>query len=105
MIKLLSDMGEHNIAVRFSEYERLDTIRTLAGKANWVWVDTFTRLPIDRKSYEELKEMSYKLCLVSPELQGQSKKIVEYQRELEKEQIIFDAICTKVYNIPLWRKE
>ena len=42
MIKLLSDLGEHNIALRFSELEGLDTIRNMAAKAKWVWVDCFS---------------------------------------------------------------
>ena len=50
MIKLLSDMGEHKIALRFSELEGLDTIRNMAGKADWIWVDCFTRLPIDKEA-------------------------------------------------------
>ena len=32
MIKLLSDMGERNIAIRFSEFEGMDTLRKMAGK-------------------------------------------------------------------------
>lgn len=103
MVKLLTDMGEHNVALRFSEFEGLDTIRNMAGKADWVWVDCFTRLPIDRKQYEELKKMGYKLCMVSPELEGQPEKIELYRDELIGKKICMDAICTKSYNIKKWR--
>lgn len=102
MIKLLSDMGETNIALRFSELEGLDTIRNMAGKARWVWVDCFTRLPIDRDSYTELKALGYKLCMVSPELEGQPEKIEEYRDYLNDEGIVMDAVCTKTYQMEKW---
>ncbi len=103
MIKLLSDMGERNIAVRFSEYEGMDTVRTMAGKVKWIWVDTFTKLPIDKALFDEMKKLGYKLCLVSPELQGQAEKIESYKEQCKKMGISFDAICTKSYNIQKWR--
>lgn len=103
MIKLLSDMGERNIAVRFSEYEGMDTVRAMAGRIDWVWVDSFTRLPLDRSVFGEMKALGYKLCLVSPELQGQPEKIPAYKKLLSDEGIEFDAICTKSYNIAAWR--
>lgn len=105
MIKLLSDMGERNIALRYSEFEGLDTIRNMAGKAGWVWVDCFTRLPIDKKTYAELKAMDYKICIVSPELEGQSEKIEIYRDKLLHEGILMDAVCTKAYNIDKWSGE
>lgn len=80
MIKLLSDLGEHNIALRFSELEGLDTIRNMAGKAKWVWVDCFSRLPIDKQSYQELKNMGYQLCMVFIRL-SYHKMIVSRRRE------------------------
>lgn len=102
MIKLLSDMGEHKIALRFSELEGLDTIRNMAGKADWIWVDCFTRLPIDKESYAELKALGYKLCMVSPELEGQPEKLEEYKKFLEENEIVMDAVCTKFYNFKRW---
>lgn len=104
MIKLLSDMGESNIALRFSEYEGMDTLRTMAGKVKWVWVDTFTKLPIDRAAYEEMKKMGYQICLVSPELQGQPEKLEEYAFRIKQDSIMVDAICTKEYNIDRWKE-
>lgn len=103
MIKLLTDRGERNIALRFSELEGLDTIRNMTGKADWVWVDCFTRLPINKEIYRELKRLGYKLCMVSPELEGQPEKIEEYKEYLEREGIAMDAVCTKEYNIAKWR--
>ncbi|NBH34055.1 hypothetical protein D3Z58_10925 [Clostridiaceae bacterium] len=105
MIKLLSDLGEHNIALRFSELEGLDTIRNMAGKAKWVWVDCFSRLPIDKQSYQELKNMGYQLCMVSPELEGQPEKLSLYREQLSQEGIVMDAVCSKIYNVKFWVNE
>jgi hypothetical protein len=103
MIKLLSDQGVKNIALRYSEYEGLDTLEKMQGKVDWVWVDCFTKLPIDNEIYKKIKNMGYKLCLVSPELQGQPEKIELYAKQIKDEKIEFDAICTKEYNVGKWR--
>ena len=102
MIHLLSGQGEEKMAVRFSEFEGLDTVFAVKGRVRWVWVDCFTRLPIDRGSYSALKDAGFKLCLVSPELQGRDADIEKYREYLEREKIVFDAVCTKLYNIPRW---
>lgn len=104
MVKLLSDCGERNIAVRYSEYEGLDTLKNMAGKVDWIWVDTFTKLPLDKSTYNFIKEMGYKICLVSPELQLQPEKLVIYAEQIRMEHMRFDAICTKAYNIDKWKK-
>lgn len=102
MIKLLTDMGVKQVALRFSELEGLDTIRNMAGRARWVWVDCFTKIPIDRESFKELKALGYKLCFVSPELEGQEEKLAEYKEYIREQGIVFDAVCTKSYHIKDW---
>lgn len=103
MIKLLSDQGENKIALRFSEFEGLDTLVAMQGKIQWVWVDCFSMLPLDKDIYKKIKELGYKICIVSPELQGQPEKMVEYKEQLRKGNIQPDAICTKLYNISKWQ--
>lgn len=102
MIYLLSKESESNVALRFSEYEGLDTILNMKGLIKWVWVDCFRRLPITFESYTLLKNSGFKLCLVSPELQGQAEKIEQYKAYLESQQIEFDAICCKTHNKQRW---
>ena len=104
MIKLLSEEGERNMALRFSEFEGMDTLKTMQGRVDWVWIDCFSRLPIDAKIYKEIKGMNYKTCLVSPELQARPKDLEAYKKYLAEQGIVFDAICTKSYNIEVWRK-
>jgi hypothetical protein len=103
MIYLLSSQGEKRIALRYSEFEGLDTIRAMAGKVDWVWVDCFTLLPINHEIFLELKALGYKICLVSPELQGRPEDIEVYKRQSYDEKIEWDAICTKFYNIERWK--
>lgn len=102
MIYLMSDKGIREFALRFSEFEGLDTIWTMQNRVDWIWVDCFTRLPIDSRNFAALKKAGFKLCLVSPELQGRDADIEPYRRYLDREGIIFDAICTKHYNIERW---
>ena len=94
-------IGEKRTSIRVSEYESIETALKLSGKAEWVWVDFFNYFPLDYKSFLKLKEARFKLCLVSPELQGHSyKKVDHLKNEIKKMQINFDAVCTK--NPNLW---
>ena len=102
MIYLLSKSTEKNIALRFSEFEGLDTILNMENKVEWVWVDCFSKLPLDIENFKILKNKGFKLCLVSPELQAQPEKIEEYRYYLSQNHIVLDAICTKFKNIKLW---
>jgi len=102
MINSLSLKGEKNIALRFSEFEGIDTLCSMAGKVNWIWVDCFSKLPITSNNYKILKDLKLKLCLVSPELQNQDSKVQSYKHYLQQEGIIFDAVCSKLHNINKW---
>ena len=96
-------MGESRTSIRISEYESIETALKLSGKVNWIWIDYFNYLPIDYESYCKLKNGGFKLCLVSPELQGHNtSKILSLKEELNREKIILDAVCTK--NPNLWRE-
>jgi hypothetical protein len=102
MTVALSSQGVRAIALRFSEFEGLDTILNMAGRVDWVWVDCFSRLPLDRASYRRLKEANFKLCLVSPDLVGRPDDIPRYREWLEKEGVQLDAVCAKRPNMRLW---
>jgi len=93
MIRQLVAGGEHRIAVRFSEFEPIEGPLALAGQVDWVWVDCFTRLPLDDEAYARLSE-HFKICIVSPELEGHDLgRIPEFVGQLEPYTI--DAVCTK----------
>ncbi len=102
MIWTLSNQGEKNIALRISEVEGMDTARNMSGKVEWIWVDCFSKIPITKTDEEELHSLGYKLCFVSPELEGRDEDIEKYKTQIDEEDIIFDSICTKAYNISRW---
>ena len=89
--------GESRSAARFSEFESIDTVMSLSGLIDWVWVDCFTKFTLTRKDYDRLKKANFKICLVSPELQGRNAEIEIHQmiQILKSESISPDAVCTK----------
>jgi len=100
MIRELIRLGEHKIAVRYSEYEPIEYAMSLAKQVDWVWVDCFNDLPLDDESYNRLKE-HFKICIVSPELQKHSLDLIEsFVQKIGDFEI--DAVCTK--RPDLWEK-
>ncbi len=99
-----SKLGEHHCAVRVSEFESIETALSLAGKIDWVWVDCFTKFPLAGIDAKRLQDAGFKLCLVSPELQGRpaDSAIPELAKLLNERHITADAICTK--NPELWKE-
>lgn len=86
--------GEKRFAVRYSEVEPLEAVMAWKGLAEWVWVDCFTTFPGSPETFRMLSE-SFKICLVSPELQGHSAEAdLELRRALEGR--TYHAVCTKL---------
>jgi len=93
-----SNINEKRCAVRVSEFESIDTAITLANKIDWVWVDCFTRFPLTTDQAEKLQtELKFKLCFVSPELQGRTEieHVKEFIQGIKLLGIKGDAVCTK----------
>ncbi len=99
--------GESRSAVRVSEFEAVDTALTLAGKIRWVWVDCFTRFPLDEAAARRLKAAGFALCLVSPELQGRfdEAEILDIRRRFAAFGFEPDAVCTKLAMVGAWSRE
>jgi hypothetical protein len=88
-----ANKGVHQIAVRFSEFEPIEFALAFANKVDWVWVDCFNDLPLNQAVYKQLKK-HFKICLVSPELQGYPVAQIEvFKKQIKGMQI--DAVCTK----------
>ena len=94
--------GESRCAVRVSEYEDINTALLLEGLIDWVWVDCFTHFPLSKKKAEQLQNAGFKLCIVSPELQGRSElsQVINFRNQIELLGIKGDAVCTK--HADLW---
>lgn len=97
-------LGERRCAVRISEFESLETALKLSGKIDWVWVDCFNHFPLTGNDAKRLQDHGFKLCLVSPELQGRPAQIgiPEMADILQMRSIKPEAICTK--NPTLWQE-
>lgn len=91
--KRYSNFSPSNLAVRFSEYEPSQYALSFQNKAKWLWVDCFRNWPIKEIQKEEL-DQKFKICLVSPELQGHP---VDYIPIWKKKLGTLDiaAVCTK----------
>jgi len=89
--------GERRCAVRVSEYESIETALSLTGLIDWVWVDVFTRFALTGREAARLKAAGFRLCLVSPELQGRwdEREIDDIKATCMREGIELDAVCTK----------
>lgn len=92
-----SRRGEHRCAARVSEFESIETAMSLAGQIDWVWVDCFTRFPLDGVGAKRLQNAGFKLCLVSPELQGRAAEveIPALASLLQDLGVQPDSVCTK----------
>lgn len=89
--------GERRCAVRLSEYESIQTVISLAGMVDWVWVDCFSDLPLNGEEADLLQQNGFKLCFVSPELQGRMGRqdVTDFQQKMGQLGIKGDAVCTK----------
>ena len=103
MITKLIKAGEDQLAIRYSEYESIETAFKLAGKVNWIWVDVFTHMPMKKDLCQLIHEKDYQTCLVSPELVGRPSEIEAYAEIIKEQAIKFDAICTKSHEIDRWK--
>jgi hypothetical protein len=88
--------GEHRCAVRVSEFESPETALSLKGMVDWIWVDYFSGFPLDAEAWSRLVDAGFRMCLVSPELQGfDALEIAKLRDLLAKSGMMPDAVCTK----------
>ena len=83
---------QRNIAIRFSEIEPISNAKILHKYFNWIWIDTITKLPVNKNNLKIIKK--YNSCLVCPERWGRSKEIKSYWKKLIKLKFIPNAVMT-----------
>jgi hypothetical protein len=103
MMNKLAQAGERRFAVRYSELESITSVLHWSGIAQWVWIDCFYTYIITEFIANQLRQAGFKLCLVSPELQGRPQDIPKYIEHLHKHNVRVDAICTKLHNFESWK--
>ncbi len=90
----LARAGETRVAVRYSEVEPIEAVLAWVGKAQWVWVDCFRDYPGDATAWTRLAA-HFRLCLVSPELQGHD----EHRSAALRASLVgrpYHAVCSKL---------
>ena len=92
--------GQKNIAVRFSEYEDIAIAKQFKNKLNWIWIDTATKLPINKKNVIMIK--NFKSCLVCPERWGRIKDIIKYKNIMKKLNFYPNAVMTSYDCLKYW---
>ena len=103
LIKTLNS-NETRCAIRFSEYEDIRTINNLKKKINWVWVDHFSKFPLNKSTSDNLNKKKIKICIVSPEIVKKTSvnSLKKLKNSIQKKNIHIDAVCTK--NPEIWNK-
>jgi hypothetical protein len=94
--------GQKNIAVRFSEYENLYLTKYFIGKLNWVWIDTVTKLPINKNNTIILSK--FQSCIVCPERWGRKKDIKLYKKKLHELRFKPTSVMTSLNCVNEWIK-
>lgn len=100
--KTTRQMKFKKVAVRFSEAEPIEFALAHKGMLDFVWVDTNTKLPLDKEAYKKLKEAGFKIFLVCPERWGRPQDIPEYKNVMEKEGMELDGIMTSIQHVGEW---
>tara|TARA_A100000164_G_C21693973_1_gene670313 strand:+ start:198 stop:791 length:594 start_codon:yes stop_codon:yes gene_type:complete len=99
IIKNYKKYGSH-LSTRFSEFEDLNTSINLKNKVSWLWIDTFTKLPINKTHLKDIR--GFNSCLVSPSRWGRSEDIEKIVYELKKINFFPDFIMVEEEEILIW---
>lgn len=97
-----SRKGVKTIAMRYSEDESIETVLNYKSMVDWVWIDTNTKLPLNKEICDTLS--SFKTCLVCPERWGRPKDIDAYRLEMKQLNFQLDAVMTALECVPAWEK-
>lgn len=92
-----------NVAARFSEYEPIKNLEIFKNKIDWVWIDTFTKNPVNEKNLQLLN--NFKKCLVCPSRWGRFEDILHYRRSLNQLNFNLDSVMTDIKFSELWSQE
>lgn len=102
----MSDKAGKRFSGRISEYESIESIELSKDLVNWVWVDCFTKFSLTSENYGRLRSgLNKKICLTSPDLVGRPEDISLHAKMIKSSGFFPDAICCKLSNIEIWKRE
>ena len=99
IFKLLKNKNR-NFAIRFSEYENINTLKDFIKSADWAWIDTPNINPINNENKNIL--MKFKTCFVCPERWGRPYDISKYKMIFKKINYFPNAIMTAKKTVNMW---
>ena len=91
---------QKNIAIRFSEIEAIETSRLLHKNFKWLWIDTVTKLPINKQNLNIVKK--FKSCLVCPERWGRPLEIDNLKKKMKYLNFKPNAVMTSLKYAQKW---
>ncbi len=99
--------GVREIAIRYSEAEVKEQFlyfktNTRGQRANWVWIDVNTELPLNPEVIKELD--GFRTCLVCPERWGRPDDIEPYAERIAELGFQLDAVMTNEKYVERWMK-
>ena len=94
---------QKNIAIRFSEKESIDTAKMLYKNFKWLWIDTVTRLPLNKKNLDIVKK--FKSCVVCPERWGRPFEIDNFKKKMKYLNFKPNAVMTSLKYAQKWLDE
>lgn len=89
-----------NIAIRYSEDEVIEQALLYKDNVDYIFIDTNTKLPIDKDFIEKTKW--FKSCLVSPDRWGRQEDIVTYKKMMEDLWYKLDYVMVAEQYANLW---
>ena len=88
------------LSIRYSEYEDIETVLNLKHAIDWVWIDTFSKLP---ELDEELND--FRTCLVSPDRWGREGEIETYINAIDVENVKIEAVMAELKYLNKWESK
>lgn len=100
VLELGKEPRTSKIFIRYSEAEPIENTLQFRGKADWVWIDVNTRLPLDRTVIEQLR--GFKTCLVSPECWGRPQDVQPFMDKMRALNFVPDAVMPDEPYLAAW---
>lgn len=92
--------NEKNIAVRFSEFEPIENATFFSGKLNWIWIDSVTKVPINKENFKIINQ--YNICVVCPSLWNRVNEINDVKQNLDSYNFDNIKVITKMDHVNKW---
>lgn len=92
--------NEKKIAIRFSEFEPIENASFFKNKLDWIWVDTITKIPINKVNFNIVNQ--YNICVVCPSLWNRVSEISNVKQDLESYNFQNIKVITKMNHVNKW---